>query len=127
MPALVVLLILVVPVTLLAKAIWSFFKYRPNHGEFKGKVTHFTSTSETINSGKKTKNVKVLSFLIDLYNKNNNKIQSVPVEIRGQSISGYLADGNVVEIFDKQKKNQVLTPMKIYNETLSSFVKVKKK
>jgi hypothetical protein len=69
----------------------------------------------------------VLSFVLERYDKDGNRITPVPVEMRGRSFAGFLNEGDWVEVHAKWKKGKALRVSQVYNKTTESTVKAKGK
>src|SRR5947209_3158771 len=77
-----------------------------------GYVSGFQERAET-NLAKEQEHV--WSFRVDVYDKSGDLVQRYPVEMRSQSLSGVLRDGDLVELDVSRRKNGVLTPKRIRN------------
>ncbi|MBU7028527.1 MAG: hypothetical protein HXS48_16455 [Theionarchaea archaeon] len=67
----------------------------------------------------------VLSFVLERYDKNGNRLTPVPVEMRGRSFKGFLNEGDWVEVHGTLKKGKTLRVSQVYNKTTESTVKAK--
>lgn len=67
----------------------------------------------------------VLSFVLERYDKNGNRLTPVPVEMRGRSFKGFLNEGDWVEVHGTLKKGKSIQVSQIYNKTTESTVQAK--
>jgi hypothetical protein len=88
----------------------------------KGIVRQFNSQ----NTNLKNISTVIWTFRLMRYDKNQNELPPVPVEIRGYEISGIIADGDEVEIQATWTPPAILSISKLYNCTTGSEVTVKK-
>lgn len=66
----------------------------------------------------------VLSFVLERYDKNGNRLTPVPVEMRGRSFKGFLNEGDWVKVHGTIKKGNIQVSQ-VYNKTTESTVKAK--
>lgn len=63
-----------------------------------GSVANFKQRFE---SRKRLPTVQIATFRLELYDRAGNRVQPVPVEMRGVTITGHVADGERVEVFGR--------------------------
>ncbi len=69
---------------------------------------------------------QVLRFWLERFDTAGNSLPNISVEIKGRIISGYIAEGDNVEFYDKILLGQIATPKIMYNHTANAYIKVEK-
>ena len=65
--------------------------------------------------------------MLQRYDNEGRELPNIAVEMRGQSISGFMNEGHTVEIFNKVVPGRIVLPTRLYNHTSQSEVKVLKR
>jgi hypothetical protein len=67
----------------------------------------------------------VWTFRLECY-QNGQRLSPIPVELRGQTFTGFINEGDTVEIIDYQRVEGLLRTKQVFNVTNQTLVKVKK-
>lgn len=92
-------------------------------GKIVGEVRNLQERHETDNS---QKTWTIWSFRVESFDRTGNRMQPVPVEMRGRTFQGMLNEGDQIEIRAKWREGQTLRVTEVYNTTTGSKVIVKK-
>lgn len=72
-------------------------------------------------------NIQVLSFRVERYDGDGNRLPPVPVEMRGARVSGSVREGDHVEIRARLRGDGVMRPRALRNLTTRSKVRIRKR
>jgi hypothetical protein len=92
-------------------------------GKIIGEVRNLQERHEVDNS---QKSWTIWSFRIESFDKTGNRMQPVPVEMRGRAFQGMLNEGDQVEIRAKWRGGQTLRVSEVRNVTTGARVVAKK-
>jgi hypothetical protein len=70
---------------------------------------------------------QIWQFLITRMDANNNPLDPIPVELRSQSISGIINEGDEVEVFEKWTPPKQLVASRVFNHTTHSEILARNK
>jgi hypothetical protein len=70
-------------------------------------------------------NVEVLSFRIERYDENGNRLPPVPVQIKGASFVGTIQEGDQVQLKERWKPGRIVQVKRIQNLTTQNTVTAK--
>lgn len=93
-----------------------------HRGRIEGEVRNLQERQETDNS---QKTWTVWSFRVESFDKAGNRLQPVPVEMRGRAFQGMLNEGDQIRIATSWKAGQTVRVKEVYNVTTRSKVKAK--
>jgi hypothetical protein len=109
----------------------------PKKGKYstKGVVRQYNASTETIlkrtsiirapnTPMKESVTKQVWRFLLERFDDAGNQLPFIAVEMKGTVLSGYIAEGNHVEIYDKIVPGETVTPRIMYNHTANAYIKV---
>jgi hypothetical protein len=68
---------------------------------------------------------QILAFRLDRFDDAGRPLPSVPVEMRGIHLKGYINDGEWIEVPGNWKAGRLLEPKRVRNLTTGSWVKVR--
>jgi hypothetical protein len=68
---------------------------------------------------------QVLTFRVDRFDEAGRSLQSLPVEMRGRRVRGFISDGDWVELGSHWREGELLQPARVRNLTTSSSVQAR--
>ena len=86
-----------------------------------GRVSNFNARTESQGESSQT----IWTWILETFDENGNSLPPAPVEMRSHSISGFLSEGNVIEIPAAYQAGELLKPDKVFNRTTKSWVVAK--
>jgi Double zinc ribbon len=89
-----------------------------------GEVRGFQARQETHTDAftNKTTNTIIWTFRLERYDKTGNRLQPVPVEMRGRSFEGFINDGDLIGVPGKWKEGRTVRPDCVSNLTNGAMV-----
>lgn len=88
-----------------------------------GRVGDFGTRTE---SQQNSPSITIWTWSLERFDEKGNALALVPVEMRSHSISGFLVNGNEVEIPVVYRPGQLIYPEKVFNRTTQSWISVAK-
>lgn len=97
-------------------------------GKLRGEVRGFQQRSERLKphfAAVEYNDIIIWTFRLERYDA-GERLPPIPLEMRGKSFSGFINEGDTVEIKGKWRPGTVFKTKRVYNVTSDSAVKVKK-
>ena len=67
--------------------------------------------------------VIVWTFQLERHSETGERLDLIPVEMRGKSFSGFINEGNVVRLYEKSWQGGIVRPWRVYNVTFKDDIK----
>ena len=65
----------------------------------------------------------VWTFQLERHSETAERLDPIPVEMRGKSFSGFINEGNVVGLYEKTWQGGIVRPWRVYNVTFKEDIK----
>ncbi len=67
----------------------------------------------------------VWTFQLERHSENDEHLDPIPVEMRGNYFSGFINEGNVVRLYEKSWNGGIVRTKRVYNVTFKSDIKAR--